>query len=220
MSSSESETYEYLSSSKDENFGDLVKSLENWYQTTSELFNHHDIIKSLERLVQVKHFQELLETLDSPHRVVKTETGDYHTTLCVWSNPDCKEGPDSCQCYNYIASPETYFLVKKRTLVCLRDGDDIWHDTALCNIVKTIRGEETTEGTNGCPGCVLLKTMCKEPETCCVCLEDMFNPTLRFFHCGHYFHDACLKEWFKNKNNKCPYCDQIVSPENGTVIFE
>lgn len=45
-------------------------------------------------------------------------------------------------------------------------------------------------------------------EECIICMEDIKN---EFFitHCGHTFHNDCMKEWTIVKKN-CPMCRTIV----------
>ena len=37
---------------------------------------------------------------------------------------------------------------------------------------------------------------------CSICLESICDGKLK---CKHYFHDICIRKWFKN-NDTCPYC--------------
>lgn len=43
-------------------------------------------------------------------------------------------------------------------------------------------------------------------DECIICIEEFLpEDTVRVLYCQHYFHSACLAEWFK-KNKNCPYC--------------
>ena len=45
-----------------------------------------------------------------------------------------------------------------------------------------------------------------EKENCCsICLEKIDKSSLMVTKCAHTFHDTCLCEWLKKKEN-CPYC--------------
>lgn len=50
-------------------------------------------------------------------------------------------------------------------------------------------------------------------EDCIICHESRVNERL---DCGHIYHTHCIEKWFAIcKNNKCPYCGQVVSvPES------
>lgn len=52
----------------------------------------------------------------------------------------------------------------------------------------------------------------KEAERCCVCLCG-FEEEVSELRCSHYFHKACLQEWFNNlciTKLTCPLCRSLL----------
>lgn len=47
--------------------------------------------------------------------------------------------------------------------------------------------------------------------TCSICHDDMSNGT-RIRHCSHYFHTACINQWF-TMNPRCPMCRHDIREE-------
>jgi hypothetical protein len=46
----------------------------------------------------------------------------------------------------------------------------------------------------------------KEKVECAICLERISSDDLKTGKCGHNFHQACVDEWMKEGNKKCPLC--------------
>ena len=51
----------------------------------------------------------------------------------------------------------------------------------------------------------------REGYECCICFEDfLMDDIIGELHCGHYFHKKCIKNWFRQEDNKddptCPFC--------------
>ena len=53
---------------------------------------------------------------------------------------------------------------------------------------------------------------------CCVCLEDFEEGEhMLVLPCKHFFHAACITQWFQGKNY-CPLCKQVVTSANSCII--
>lgn len=53
---------------------------------------------------------------------------------------------------------------------------------------------------------------------CCVCLEDFEEGEhMLVLPCKHFFHAACITQWFQGKNC-CPLCKQVVVSATSCVI--
>lgn len=49
---------------------------------------------------------------------------------------------------------------------------------------------------------------------CSICLEDFtLKEKVINLACNHFYHEKCIKEWFK-KQNTCPLCQQLVVTSN------
>lgn len=49
---------------------------------------------------------------------------------------------------------------------------------------------------------------------CSICLEDFtLKEKVINLACNHFYHENCIKEWFK-KQNTCPLCQQLVVTSN------
>ena len=44
-----------------------------------------------------------------------------------------------------------------------------------------------------------------DPNTCAICIESQHEHTHSRLECGHCFHKACIKAWFK-RSTTCPMC--------------
>lgn len=61
---------------------------------------------------------------------------------------------------------------------------------------------------------IIIEKYINDGHTCSICLSDFEKDTQLFLsHCGHLFHDDCIKHSI-NFSNKCPYCRSIISFDN------
>jgi len=52
-----------------------------------------------------------------------------------------------------------------------------------------------------------------ELDSCCgICLEKFKKDEyiLRMNNCSHYFHENCIKKWFKKDKVNCPMCRRCI----------
>ena len=59
--------------------------------------------------------------------------------------------------------------------------------------------------------------MCFKPETCPICLEDMWSSCQ--LPCGHRFHEKCIHTWLVRQLN-CPYCRGSFFPVVESSVME
>ncbi len=46
---------------------------------------------------------------------------------------------------------------------------------------------------------------------CSICMSDATTPSLKGkLPCGHTFHEHCIKQWFLQSKNTCPYCRYVI----------
>ncbi len=45
---------------------------------------------------------------------------------------------------------------------------------------------------------------------CVVCLNPLENQKSSILHCGHIFHEKCIKKWIIRKN-ECPVCKNLIN---------
>ena len=44
-------------------------------------------------------------------------------------------------------------------------------------------------------------------EVCMICREELSEaPVYKLPECGHHYHTHCIIAWFRNGDNRCPYC--------------
>ncbi|GFX29482.1 hypothetical protein TNCV_4498771 [Trichonephila clavipes] len=77
--------------------------------------------RRLIRFAGILKFQQLLKQFPIPIKLVQREYG-FHLSGCVWSVDECKEGPDTYNCFDLFDEPEEYFIVKELNHMTLRDG--------------------------------------------------------------------------------------------------
>lgn len=53
----------------------------------------------------------------------------------------------------------------------------------------------------------------QDKNECMICMSNFqMNEKVKIMPCTHFFHTACIREWFKN-NDTCPICKYSVSEE-------
>ena len=67
-----------------------------------------------------------------------------------------------------------------------------------------------------------------QEEICSICMDklnvkchDVKNEKSVLLTCGHYFHEECLKTWYKSSAQKdCPICREKLEIKNYYVFHE
>ena len=54
--------------------------------------------------------------------------------------------------------------------------------------------------------------------TCSICQESV-NCATRIRHCGHCFHEACIREWF-TQNPRCPMCRHDIRDLQSSRVIQ
>lgn len=47
-------------------------------------------------------------------------------------------------------------------------------------------------------------------EICVICLANMTNNEMKYLNCGHAFHEECLRQLRRHRDNKCPTCRSTI----------
>ena len=61
----------------------------------------------------------------------------------------------------------------------------------------------------------LKPTQFSEEVECSIC-QDVITQGMTFKHCGHSFHQECIKNWFEKCKISCPNCNQLYEKITGT----
>jgi hypothetical protein len=54
-------------------------------------------------------------------------------------------------------------------------------------------------------------------EDCIICLEPILSSEFCLLSCNHYYHENCIKEWYK-KSTFCPLCSRNIILSNRTIF--